>query len=128
MLVLTVAGVLGQEETGFTAADFATASPRPLAEAVRSHSALPWQHCPWAHFCPWVLSGLTLRLVAADGGGRAAGAGARGLATRGTGEQCVIKTPLRFIRPSQSFINLHSHGRWQNMVDLNFHTRLRGCF
>eukprot|EP01045_Picozoa_sp_COSAG04_P044825 COSAG04_NODE_15403_length_533_cov_0.707373_1_plen_115_part_10 len=102
--VLTFAGVLGQEETGFTAADFAAASPRPLAEAVRSHSALPW---PLGAFCPWVLSGLTLGLVAADGGGRAAGAGARSLAARGTAEQCVLKTPLRFIHPSQPLISLH---------------------
>ena len=48
VLALTFAAVLGQEETGFTAADFATASPRPLAEAVRSYSALPCQHLP-----PW---------------------------------------------------------------------------
>ena len=49
---LEVCGVLGQEETGFTAADFATASPRPLAEAVRSHSALPCQHLsPWRSRC-----------------------------------------------------------------------------
>ena len=85
-------------------------------------------------FLSLALSMLTLKLFAADGGGRAAGAGASCLtvrgavrrAARGTEEQCVIKTPLRFIHVSQSFINLHSHGRWQNVADLNFHTRLHG--